>query len=506
MKVWLFVGMKAFNLARYCLAENARLHPHKIALILATPQGEQRLTYTELDHAVRALAAGFASLGLAKGSRVMIRRGNDLFYVLSFFAAIAAGFVALPSSALLTAEEADFLAEDSGAALLICSQGLAVSTGARVVKDDELARLAAFPPGDYAATAAEDPAYLIYTSGTSSHPKGVLHAQRVILGRAPMLDHWLGISENDVMLHAGAINWTYTLGVGLMDPFARGAASVLYAGPPDPGLWPLLIARYEATLFATVPGIYRQMLRQETFTRKNLATLRHGLTAGEALPPALAADFFERSGKPLYEALGMSEISTYISSGPTIFPRPGSPGKPQPGRRVVILPLEGGQEPLPAGESGLLAVHRSDPGLMLRYWNRPEAEAEVFRCDYFVGGDVAELDADGYVWLHGRADDIMNAGGYRVSPAEVEACLSAAPGVADVAVAERKVRADVSVICAFIVPAVAAPDESALRAHCEHHLAAYKQPKAYVFLDKLPHTKNGKIARRLLPEIGAGAA
>src|SRR5574337_1793933 len=118
------------------------------------------------------------------------------------------------------------------------------------------------------------------------------------------------------MLHAGAINWSYTLGVGLMDPFTRGATAVLYDGPPDPGAWPLLVARHQATIFAAVPGVYRQMLRQPSCTAKNLATLRHGVTAGEALAPALLAQFRGRFGKPLYEALGMSEISTYISSGP----------------------------------------------------------------------------------------------------------------------------------------------------------------------------------------------
>jgi acyl-coenzyme A synthetase/AMP-(fatty) acid ligase len=200
----------------------------------------------------------------------------------------------------------------------------------------------------------------------------------------------------------------------------------------------------------------------------------------------------------------MSEISTYISSGPGTPVRPGSPGRPQPGRRVVILPLEEGECPLPAAESGLIAVHRSDPGLMLGYWRNPEAEREVFRGDWFVGGDVAEMDVDGYVWLHGRRDDLMNAQGYRVSPAEVEAVLSHAPGVADVAVAERKVRADVSVICAFIIAAPdGKPEEALLAAHCAEHLAAYKTPKKYVFVKTLPRTRNGKIARRLLPEIEA---
>ena len=244
------------------------------------------------------------------------------------------------------------------------------------------------------------------------------------------------------------------------------------------------------------------MLRQESCRTENFASLRHGLTAGEALAPSLREEFLLKVGKPLYEALGMSEISTYISSGPATPVRPGSPGKPQPGRRVVILPLDEGETPLPPGESGLIAVHRSDPGLMLGYWRNPDAEREVVRGEWFVGGDVADMDADGYVWLHGRRDDLMNAQGYRVSPAEVEATLSHAPGVADVAVAERRIREDVSVICAFVVLTPdAKPDEAALAAHCAEHLAAYKQPKKYVFLKILPRTKNGKIARRLLPEL-----
>jgi acyl-coenzyme A synthetase/AMP-(fatty) acid ligase len=487
-----------FNLSACCLRRNAALRPHKTALVLAGAEDAQSLTYGELDLAVRRLAAGFGSLGLPRGSRIVIRRGNDLFYVLSFFAAIAAGYVALPSSAQLTVEEVGHLVADSQAAALICPDTPPLGDN-RVIGDAELARLAAFPPADYADTGAEDPAYLIYTSGTSRKPKGVLHAQRVLLGRAPMLDAWEGLAETDVVLHAGAMNWTYTLGVGLMDPFCRGATAVLYHRPADAGVWPELIARFRATIFAAVPGVYRQMLRHELFCADKLASLRHGLVAGEALPPALAAAFSAATGKPLYEALGMSEVSTYISTGPGAPYRPGSPGKPQPGRRIAILPVEGGDTPLAPGESGLLAVHRSDPGLMLGYWRNPQADAEVSRGDWFVGGDVAHLYDDTYVWLHGRADDLMNAGGFRVSPAEVEAVLCAAPGVADAAVAEREVRADVRVICAFVIAAPGASlDEVALKIFCAAHLAGYKQPKKYLFVEALPRTRNGKLARRLL--------
>ncbi len=182
--------------------------------------------------------------------------------------------------------------------------------------------------------------------------------------------------------------------------------------------------------------------------------------------------------------------------------RPGSPGRPQRGRRVAVLPVEGGTEPLPVGEIGLLAVHRSDPGLMLGYWNRPAEEAAAFRGEWFIGGDLAEFDADGFVWHRGRNDDIMNAFGYRVSPLEVEKVLSGHPDVADVAVAERKVAEGVSVITAFVAPTPgSAPDEATLLAHCAEHLAAYKCPRKVVFVSKIAHTPNGKVSRRMLPQL-----
>ena len=198
----------------------------------------------------------------------------------------------------------------------------------------------------------------------------------------------------------------------------------------------------------------------------------------------------------------MSEISTYVSSRPGEPIRPGSPGRPQRGRRVAILPVEGGTDPLPPGEVGLLAVHRSDPGLMLGYWNRPEEERAAYRGEWFLGGDLAEFDADGYVWHRGRNNDIMNAFGYRVSPLEVEKVLAADPDVADVAVAERKVSEDVSVIAAFVVPRPGrAPEEATLLQRCAAHLAVYKRPRKVVFVDAIPHTPNGKVSRRLLPQL-----
>ena len=141
--------------------------------------------------------------------------------------------------------------------------------------------------------------------------------------------------------------------------------------------WPRLIEAVGATLFAAVPSLFRQMLKYCDFDNDRLATLRHGLAAGEALSPALLEDWRATTGKELYEAFGMSECSTFISNRAGMPVRPGSPGKPQRGRRVTVLPLSGEGEHVPPGEVGLLAIHREEPGLMLGYWRRPDEEQRV---------------------------------------------------------------------------------------------------------------------------------
>ena len=495
-----------FNIARYCLARQARETPDKIALIVvadadAPLEAAERWTYGALDDAVRRVAAGLLAEGFVPGERLMIRMPNTSDYALMFFGALAAGLVPLPSSSQLTAAEADFLMSDSAASAVALAPGMTMRLdGVRVIDDAMLARLKAHGPlRDYADTGANDPAFLVYTSGTSGRPKGVLHAHRSAWGRRPMYKGWYGIEASDVILHAGAFNWTYTLGVGLTDPWANGATTVLYNGEKDVQVWPKLMAKTGATLFAAVPTLYRQILKYCDLGAHDLAALRHGLTAGEALSATLLDHWREATGKELYEALGMSECSTYVSTAPGMEIRVGSPGRPQPGRCVAALPVESGTEPLPAGEVGLLAVHRSDPGLMLGYWRRPDEEAEVYRGEWFIGGDLASFDDDGYMHYHGRADDLMNAMGYRVSPQEVEAALSSHPDVQEVAVTELHIREDVSIVAAFVIPKEASePDAASILKWAGERLAAYKCPREVIFVDNLPRTANGKVMRRAL--------
>jgi acetyl-CoA synthetase len=497
---------RRFNMAAYAIGRAAAARPqHPALLVMADPDGDPAETWTfaSLEDAVLRMAGALQAVGLKPGTRILIRLENTSAYALLFFGAIAGGFVPLPTSAQLTAHEVQFLLDDSDAEAIALGHELGlrkVPAGVHVFDAEAVARmLREGPRAEYADTAADDPAFLIYTSGTTALPKGVLHAQRSAFGRRPMYQGWYGIGATDRMLHAGAFNWTFTLGTGLTDPWANGTTSIIYTGEKDPALWPRLIARTGATLFAGVPGVYRQILKYASPNRDDLGVLRHGLMAGEAPPPGLFEEWTSRTGRPLYEALGMSEISTYVSSGPDVPRKPGAVGKAQPGRRLAVLPLDSGNDPLPAGEEGLLAVHRSDPGLMLGYWRRPQEEREVYRGDWFVGGDIAVIDREGYVFHRGRATDLMKALGYRVSPLEVEAAISEHPSVAEVACAEVKVRADISVIAAFVVPnAGIEADAADIERFAAERLAAYKRPRSIVFVGSLPRTANGKIMRQAL--------
>lgn len=479
----------------------ARTRPDHVALEVLDAPGEvaQRWTHAELAEAVRRTAGGLRAMGIGPGDRILLRLGNSADFPIVFFAANALGAVPVPVSAMLTAAELAPLIADLAPALIARGSGLALADppGAPVIETAGIAALRRADPVDFALTGPDDPAYMVYTSGTAGRPKGVVLAQRAAWARRMMWQGWYGLTPDDRVLHAGAFNWTYTLGAGLTDPWAVGATALIYAGPPDRHVWPALARAHGATIFAGAPGVYRQMLDAPGLDR-DFAGLRHGLSAGEALPGAVRAAWSGATGKPIHEALGMSEISTYISASPGRPAPEGFTGYPQPGRRVAILPGDGGTDPVPRGTEGLLAVSRHDPGLMLGYWRRPEETEAAFRGEWFLTGDRAVMAEDGALRHLGRADDLLNAGGFRVSPHEVEAVLADHPGIAEVAVAELPVRDGVTVIAAFYVPLGAPVTEAELARHCADRLARYKCPRAFRPVEALPRSANGKLLRRRL--------
>lgn len=469
-----------FNLAAHVLARSGSL-ADKAALQVLQPQGAECWSYGRLEAAVRGCGTGLRGRGLRPGDRVLLCLGNSAAFPVAFLGAIAAGLVPVPTSSALTAAEVSRLAARIAPALVVGEAGVALPDHPAPVLDAaEVLAMADLPPCDWERGDPDRLAYIVFTSGTSGAPLAVAHAHRALWARGMMHQGWEGLTEGDRLLHAGAFNWTFTLGTGLLDPWVMGATALIPGPGVVPGDLPALLQRFDATILAAAPGVIRQMLRAPL---PALPHLRHGLTAGEALAPALRDQWRAATGTDLHEALGMSECSTYLSGSPARPAPEGFTGYPQPGRRLRLL-------------DGQIALHRSDPGLMIGYLDAPEATAARYAGDWFLTGDMAEEGPDGALRYLGRNDDMMNAGGFRVSPIEVETALAGLPGITDLAVTDVEIRPGVHVIaCGYVAEA---GHEAELIARADQTLARWKQPRLYHRLPALPRNANAKLNRRAL--------
>lgn len=502
----------------------------RIAMIVEDDAlGTSNATYRELAEATSRFAQLLRNLGVKREDRVLIRLPNSLAYPTAFLGTMKRGAIAVPTSTLLTAEEVLYLARDSGARVLVtdkamwadlrdklhgleqlrhvllAGQGVPAACNGNGLQalglEAALAAIHAWEPPH--RTRARDPAYLVYTSGTTGYPKGVLHAHRAMIGREPAAEYWFDFSPEvantrDRILHSGKFNWTYVLGSGLMDPLYRGKTVIVHEGRNDAAGWVRLMARHGATIFIGVPTIYRQILQKTDFTAKDVPSLRHCMSAGEHLSDEMLGLWKARFGQEIYEAVGMSECSYYLSENKHRPIRPGSAGFPQPGHGVKLLDPETLEEVAP-GEEGMICIPADDPGLFIRYWNLPEETAKAMKAGWFLTGDYARFDGDGYIWFLGRKDDIINSFGYRVSPHEIERVMKTHPAVADCAATGEEIGPDKVLVVAYLVlhPGQAAsPDDFV--AFARQHLAAYKAPKIVYLVADFPRTKNGKIIRKQL--------
>jgi len=479
-------------MAAYVLAK-APLDPGKPALELLGPAGADIWSYARLEHAIHATAGGLQSLGLPQGARILLRIGNDVDFPILFLAAILSGFVPVPTSSQLTTPEVDFLIDDLAPDLVVFGDGITQPTSlpCPALGPDEIAAFRDHEPGKIAMGAPDRGAYIIYTSGTSGKPRGVVHAHRAIWARRMMWAGWYGLRQDDRLLHAGAFNWTYTLGTGLMDPWAIGATALIPA--PDTGRAELveMLRKHRASIFAAAPGVYRQILK--TGIDLTLPHLRHALSAGEKLPHAQKETWQRATNRPIFEALGMSEVSTFISTSPAHENTGQAAGYPQQGRRIAVLDPET-FEVVARDRAGVLAVSNRDCGLMLGYLNDQSETRARFHGEWFLTGDMVCMAEDDAITYLGRDDDMMNAGGYRVSPIEVETALNAHPDIVESAAAMVEVKPDTFVIAAFYHSDIDLA-ETTLADWCAERLAHYKCPRVFVAVQGLPKGANNKLRR-----------
>ncbi|HPX88401.1 MAG TPA: acyl-CoA synthetase [Methylophilaceae bacterium] len=525
---------KSFNIGAACTDRHLGTpQASNIAMIVEDDVlGTSKISFDELSRKTDQFAQLLRNLNVKVGDRVLIRLPNSLDYPIAFLGAMKMGAISVPTSTLLTAEEVAYLAKDSGATVLVTDAAawevmageIENSLGKSPTLKHVLLSQAvetkphrAFNVLNLAVslqvtqkcdapyiTQSNDPAYLVYTSGTTGYPKGVLHAHRSLLGRQPAAKYWFNYSDTlqDRIMHSGKFNWTYVLGTGLMDPLYLGKTVIVHEGKNDAQKWLDLIQKHAATIFIGVPTIYRQILQKTTTTGAQLPSLRHYMSAGEHLSDEVLSQWRARFGLEIYEAVGMSEFSYYLSQSIFRPIRAGSAGFPQPGHHIQLLNPET-LTPVEAGEEGMISVPDNDPGLFLRYWNLEEETAKYKHDGYFFTGDYAKYDADGYIWFLGRKDDIIKSFGYRVSPYEIERVYKGHPDVADCAAVGEELEKDKLLVVIYVIlkpEANTSPDD--LLAYGKQHLAAYKSPKTVYLAHDFPRTKNGKILRKdISPKI-----
>jgi acetyl-CoA synthetase len=499
----------------------------RLALVCETPDGAvERFSFDDLKRLSNRCANALAAMGVEPGDRVGVLLPQRPETAIAHLAIYKLGAVALPLFTQFGPDALEHRLGDSGARALITDgenlanlpAGLSDLAAILVVDDNNggdsgghplfwpsLERAAdAFTPRE---TGIEDPALVIYTSGTTGKPKGALHAHRTLLGHLP------GVQlAHDFFPEPGDCYWTpadWAWIGGLLDVLLPS----LYFGVPvlahrtrkfDPEEAFALMARH-GVRNAFLPPTALKMMRQVEAPRERFGhRLRSVASGGEALGEDILGWCRDAFGVGVNEFYGQTEANLLVANCASLFPvRPGSMGRAVPGHRVEVVASDG--EPLPAGETGIIAALRPDPVMFLGYWNNPEATRAKFAGEWCLTGDIAIKDADGYIWFKGREDDLISSGGYRIGPTDIEECLMKHPSVLMAAVVGSPDPVRGEIIKAFVVPRpeVAAGPGLAeeIRTFVGARLAHYQAPREIVFVPELPLTATGKIMRRELRAV-----
>jgi acetyl-CoA synthetase len=350
----------------------------------------------------------------------------------------------------------------------------------------------------------EDPLYLLYTSGTTGKPKGIVHVHADILGHH-MTSKWvLDVREDDIYWCTADPGWVTGTVYGIFGPWSNGTSCVSYEGRFDADNWYSVIDRLKVTVWYTAPTALRMLMKagEDVVYSHSLESVRHICSVGEPLNPEVIRWGMKVYGLPIHDNWWQTETGMQLICNLPCLPiKPGSMGKPLPGVHAAIVDDEG--QEVATGELGRLVVKPGWPAMLRKVWRNEAKFKEYFKIPgWYFSGDNAWKDKDGYFWFVGRADDVINTAGHRVGPFEVESALVEHPAVAEAGVIGKPDEERGEIIKAFIVLANnVQPSEKLLdeiREHTKRQLAAHAYPREIEVKDSLPKTRSGKIMRRLL--------
>jgi acetyl-CoA synthetase len=484
----------------------------RLAMVWEDWQGnERRVSFGELQDLSCRFANVLRAHGVERGDRVATLLPSLPETAAIFIGTYRAGAILLSLSVLYGDEGIEHRLRDSQAKVVVTDaanrdripDGLA---GTVLVLDGGLLDEMADAPTRFETvdTAADDPAQLYYSSGTTGMAKGILHAHRYLLAHE---EFEFCHDVRDGELFHGSGEWAWAAGIcPLLGPWRYGAVALVQArkGGYDPEEHLRFLAGHGVENMFTTPTALRAMTGvEDAGKRYPLERLRVTCSAGEPLNPEVIRWFREQYGVTVLDYYGLTESYPLCGNFPTVEVREGSMGKPVPGWEVAILDED--EQPLPTGERGEICLRaRSNPHYPLGYWNRPEDTEEVFGGDWFHTKDAAELDEDGYVWYAGRADDVIISAGYRIGPFEIESACVEHPAVKEAAAVASPDPRRGDIVKAFIVLAGGnePSDELAdqIKLHVRERHSAYAYPREIEFVADLPKTLTGKIRRVELRE------
>ena len=503
------------NLAQEVLRpSNERSLGAKAALV-----GESgSVTYASLLRQVDQVAAGLIRLGLKGGDLVLIAMTNRTEFALAFLASVKIGVLPVLVNSALSANELAGVTAQAQPKLIFTES--ATAAGVREIRRRgfraELVCIGDPAPGeisfetlyhggdaviDPADTAANDPAFIVYTSGTTGKPKGIVHAHRWIIALGDLNRYRLPPRENDVVMATGEWSFISALGHNLLFALRNGVTGAILNGRATPENILHHVSRYRVTILHSVATVYRRFLAMPRFEKENdLSSLRCAHSTGEALREATYNEWKSRVGGELYEHYGVSEYQLVIGHGVRHQVKPGSVGKLLPGVGVSILDDE--FRPLAPGELGQFAISTKDPGLFLGYYKDEERTRAVVRNGWYFTGDLAYQDQDGYFYIAGRRDDCFKSRGIFISPTEIENALQKHPAIVEAAVIPQPDAEIGNKIHAIVV---LANDRTAseslareIRQSLRAEIAPYKIPHKIEFAESLPKSAVGKILRKQL--------
>ena len=501
--------------------------PERLALIHKRDDGTiERYSYRDLKNASNQLANVLANRGIGPGDRVALLLPQTPLTAIAHIAIYKLGAVVLPLAVLFGVDGLKYRLGNSGAKAVITARESLVKIAA--IKHDladldsvfcidgrapdaidlrwEMTRESA----DFSArdTAAEDPAVMVYTSGTTGPPKGALHAHRVLIGHFPCVEftHEFFPQADDVMWTPSDWAWAGGLFNILLPSLHYGVPVVARKITKfDPEAAFALMAE-TGVRNSFIPPTALKIMRatSDVAARFDLKTRTLG-SGGEALGRELVGWGRDVLGITINEFYGQTECNAVLSSCSALgVTRPGAIGRPVPGHDVRIIDSQGNV--LSPGETGIIAVRSPDPVIYLEYWNNPEATRDKMIGEWLTTGDQGMVDDDGYIRFVGRDDDVITSAGYRIGPGEIEDCLIGHDAVALAAVVGKPDPVRTEIVKAFIVlnEGYEPGDELAteIRAHVRERLSAHEYPREITFVDSLPLTTTGKIIRRQLRELG----